>query len=641
MRALRMLPLFLALLTISCLSTLAHAERRTALVIGNSAYKTAPLKNPTNDAQDMASALREMGFDVTLKVNVNHRDMEEAVRAFGTKLKQGGLGLFYYAGHGVQVAGENYLIPLDTKVDAEADVKFGALNAGMVLARMEDAGNGLNIVILDACRTNPFARSFRTAEQGLARMDAPKGSLIAYATAPGRVAADSGGSGRNGVYTGFLLQHMRTPGLKVEEALKRVRADVVRTTADKQVPWESSSLIGDFMFLPTQSESQRPLAVPSRPENLLNKSVGLQTNKAVSSDSPNQAKKWFEAGLNASQQGDQASALTLYKQAAESGLVDAQTMLCAIFTRGIGEKKKFGAGINWCEKAVAQEHAPAQYILGGLYDIGHGVGENPEKAFSLYSKAAEQGHTQAQFALASMYLEGKGTRPDIDKAVKWFQKAALSGDAHAQDMLGRIALGAGDSIEAVKWFDMAARQDLDSSKLALGLLYFQGKGVPRNYAEALRLFKSAAKNNNDTAAYYAGLLHAVGAGTNQNFAEAAKWYNISASMNNPDAQFELGVMYEHGKGVIKNQTTAISMYKKSAEQNNPKSQYNLGAMYARGDGALRNNQLAYFWLTLAASQGLADAAKARSEVASMMSPAQIAEAEKTAAAWKPKAIRQQ
>ena len=136
----------------------AHAERRIALVIGNGAYKAAPLKNPVNDARDMAKTLKEMGFEVILKLNVGHRDMEEVIREFGATLRQGGLGLFYYAGHGIQLGGENYLIPVDTKIEAEADVKFGAVNAGLVLARMEDAGNGLNIVILDACRRSEERR---------------------------------------------------------------------------------------------------------------------------------------------------------------------------------------------------------------------------------------------------------------------------------------------------------------------------------------------------------------------------------------------------------------------------------------------------------------------------------------------------
>ena len=224
----------------------AHAERRVALVIGNASYATAPLKNPVNDARDMAASLKSLGFDVSLVTDATMQQMETAVREFGQKLRQGGVGLFYYAGHGVQVAGENYLIPVYAVIQSEGDVKFGALNAGLVLAKMEDAGNGVNVVILDACRSNPYARSFRTAELGLAKMDAPTGSLIAYSTSPGRVASDGGG--KNGLYTHHLLKNIATSGLSVEELFKRVRQGVAGDSAKKQVPWEASSLIGQFSF---------------------------------------------------------------------------------------------------------------------------------------------------------------------------------------------------------------------------------------------------------------------------------------------------------------------------------------------------------------------------------------------------------
>ena len=224
-----------------------NQEARTALVIGNSAYKTSPLKNPTNDATDIASALRDSGFDVILKTDVNLRGMKNAIKAFGRKLKKGGVGMFYYAGHGVQVNGRNYLIPIEAEINTESEVEYEAVDAGRVLGQMEDAGNDLNIVILDACRNNPFARSFRSAEQGLAQMDAPAGSIIAYATAPGAVAAD--GKGRNGLYTKYLLKYIKQQGLKVEEIFKLVRVAVVTDTSKKQVPWESSSLIGNFYFI--------------------------------------------------------------------------------------------------------------------------------------------------------------------------------------------------------------------------------------------------------------------------------------------------------------------------------------------------------------------------------------------------------
>ena len=226
----------------------AVTERRVALVIGNSNYMDAPLRNPVNDATDMASALKQLGFKVTLKTNANQRTMKQSIRSFGKRLTKGGVGLFYFAGHGIQYRGRNYLIPVHAEVQSEADVEYEAVDAGRVLAQMEAAGNDLNIIILDACRNNPFARSFRSSENGLAKMDAPTGSILAYATSPGSVAAD--GSGRNGLYTGYLLKHMQTPGMDLPHLFMHVRKDVVAATTRQQVPWESSSLIGDFYFVP-------------------------------------------------------------------------------------------------------------------------------------------------------------------------------------------------------------------------------------------------------------------------------------------------------------------------------------------------------------------------------------------------------
>lgn len=219
---------------------------RYALVIGNGAYPMSPLKNPVNDSMDIARLLGQLGFTVIHRHDVDIRSMETAVREFGHMLESGGTGLFYYAGHGMQVRGRNYLIPVDARIESESDVRYEALDVGRVLGKMEDADNGLNIVILDACRDNPFGRGYRSTRSGLARMDAPRGTLIAYATSPGSVAAD--GTGRNGIYTKNLLTHMATPGLPVEQIFKNVRINVIRDTNQKQVPWEASSLTGDFYF---------------------------------------------------------------------------------------------------------------------------------------------------------------------------------------------------------------------------------------------------------------------------------------------------------------------------------------------------------------------------------------------------------
>lgn len=224
----------------------ANGARRVALVIGNTAYQTAPLKNPVNDARAVAQALSELGFEVTSRENLSQNDMKRAIRAFGEKARNSSVRLVYYAGHGMQVNGENYLIPVDASFRNEQEVEYEAVNAGFVLAQMEDTGNSLNIVILDACRNNPFARNFRSMTRGLAAINAPSGTLIAYATAPGSVASD--GEGSNGLYTQELLRHLRTPGINVEEVFKRVRIGVRDKTHGKQTPWEASSLTGDFYF---------------------------------------------------------------------------------------------------------------------------------------------------------------------------------------------------------------------------------------------------------------------------------------------------------------------------------------------------------------------------------------------------------
>jgi hypothetical protein len=225
-----------------------RAETRVALVIGNGAYRSAPLRNPVNDATAMAEALRGCGFQATLLLNASRERMFTAIRDFGNALQGSTVGVFYFAGHGVQVHGKNYLVPVDTDLASEDEVAYSTLDTEAVLAKLETAHNPLNIVILDACRNNPFGRSFRSSQQGLAQMDAPAGTYIAFATAPGHTAAD--GAEAHGLYTGNLLAQMGTPGLKVEDLFKRVRARVMEASSGLQVPWESSSITGDFYFNP-------------------------------------------------------------------------------------------------------------------------------------------------------------------------------------------------------------------------------------------------------------------------------------------------------------------------------------------------------------------------------------------------------
>lgn len=242
----------------ACLGQAHAAEQRLALVIGNAVYKTSPLKNPVNDARAMARALQDVGFEVLLRENATQQQFIAALREFGDRLQdKGGVGLFYFAGHGMQLKGQNYLIPVDAAIDSEDEVRYRAIDANQVLEKMAEAQNTLNLVILDACRDNPFTRSFRSKQSGLAQMDAPSGTLVAFATSPGAVAFD--GDGVNGMYTKHLLRNLAIPGLPVEMVLKRVREGVSRDTGQKQIPWESSSLLGEFYFKPAVTEGSAGL----------------------------------------------------------------------------------------------------------------------------------------------------------------------------------------------------------------------------------------------------------------------------------------------------------------------------------------------------------------------------------------------
>jgi uncharacterized caspase-like protein len=220
-------------------------DDRVALVIGNDAYKKSPLMNPVNDARDMKAALEQVGFSVIYKENVDLPSLKRAVQAFARNLNKDTVGLVYYSGHGAQVDGSNYLIPVKSRINSKSELKARAYDVGIILDNMEAAGNRINIVILDACRDNPF-KGVKGIGDGLSLMSAPRGSLIAFATAPDSVAGDKP-SGENSLYTKYLKQYLVQPNLKIQDMFVKVREAVEAEDPD-QVPWEYSSLTGNFCF---------------------------------------------------------------------------------------------------------------------------------------------------------------------------------------------------------------------------------------------------------------------------------------------------------------------------------------------------------------------------------------------------------
>lgn len=257
--------LIVATLALAAAYVPAFAEKRVALVVGNSAYRhAAPLKNPRNDANDMVSKLRKHGFEVISGTDLNRTALERKVRDFSAAISDADVALFYYAGHGLQVNGVNYLAPVDAKLNKEADLDFESIRLDLVLRQMQRSKR-INLVFLDACRDNPLAQSLKAASRslnvasGLAPVDKAAGMLISFATEPGNVALD--GDGRNSPFTSALLKHIDATDASINDVMIEVRKDVMEATKGAQVPWENSSLTGQFYFNPSRSVSDKTAAL--------------------------------------------------------------------------------------------------------------------------------------------------------------------------------------------------------------------------------------------------------------------------------------------------------------------------------------------------------------------------------------------
>jgi uncharacterized caspase-like protein len=267
-------------------STEIETEPRVALVIGNKDYTSmGSLKNPLNDARDMSRILKKKGFDVIALENASQLEMEQAITKFSNKISSGkGVGLFYYAGHGVEVNGINYLIPSNANIPSIDFVKSKTVSVESLLSAMERAKNRFNILILDACRSNPFGRG----GGGLASINNVTGIFVAYATAPGKIAQD--GEGRNGLFTEYLKKYINKEGLKIEEVFKEVGREVQKKSNRGQTPWTSSSVYGDFYFtlpkaelLSAETQEASYKVASSSSSSSSHKSVVSQTPRTTSS----------------------------------------------------------------------------------------------------------------------------------------------------------------------------------------------------------------------------------------------------------------------------------------------------------------------------------------------------------------------
>ena len=518
MRSMKSTLVTILVFVVLAVPTVVLADGRVALVLGNSTYAhIGRLPNTQNDAADISAALRRLGFEVTTELDADRVEMTDALRTFTRRSAGADVSLVFYAGHGIEMDGVNYLVPVDARLERDVDVRFETVTLDDLL--VSTVGASLRLVLLDACRNNPLARSMqRTAASrsvsGGSFADLNEDllgdeTLVAYAAAAGTTAAD--GRGRNSPYTAALLSHLETP-LEILTLFRRVRAQVLASTNGAQRPHEYQSLVR---------------------EHYLTRTLGTGASVTVSA----------AAAIDPAPDPPRADPpetditelnIVLLRELAEGGDAEAQTEFGERYEHGRGVGRDYAVAVSWFRRAAEQGHAPAQAALGYMYSGGHGVEQDRQVAVAWSRRAAEQGNVRAQHNLGASYFNGLGVGQDYEAAAAWYRRAAEQGDADAQFALGNLySAGQGvsqDDTAAVAWFRHAAEQGQLGAQHNLGRMYLDGRGVSRDDETAIA------------------------------------WIRPAAEQGEPYAQASLGYMYETGRGVARDADTAVRWYRRAADQ---------------------------------------------------------------------------
>lgn len=499
--------------------------KRIALAIGNNAYVAiGPLRNCVNDARAIQQALEQLGFTTRIEIDADRTRMAKAVEWLEREARGAQLAVFFYSGHGIQIGGVNYLVPVDLDAKSESAAKREALSASEITEGLTETGCQTSIVILDACRNNPFTRGFRgSSSRGLAPMNgAAPGSLIAFAADANQL-ADDNQSGENGLYTTSLLRHLKTPGLRIEDVFMRTRKEVNRASAGRQIPAEYNKLEETVYLLPA---GQPPGVVPP-----------TVATPAAPSAAP------APSAPSASRQREpEPPALTGadLRTAAERGDAKAQYALGRSYFVGRGVAKDLVEAAAWFRKSAEQGCADAQVALGTCYEEGTGVEQDAVQAAAWYRKSAKQGEPNAGFRLAKCYEEGRGVEQDLAKAVAWYRKAALQGHVFAQRELAICyQTGRGvepDPVEAAGWYRKAAEQGDARSQCKLGASYETGSGVDQDAVQAVAWYRKAAEQGDARAQYNLGMCYRRGLGVEKDPRQAGAWLREASHQGFEDAK---------------------------------------------------------------------------------------------------------
>ena len=640
-------------------SPASTSGRRVALVLGNGAYKPPlDLPNAPTDARAVAAALRRLEFVVIEGIDLSNAEMQARLKEFSREMEGAEVGLFYYAGHGMQVGGENYLIPIDANPKRERDLDFETLKLDLVMRQLLREAK-IKIVILDSCRDNPMAtelsRSMASSDRsrstsvlsgmGAINTQGASGTLVAFATAPGTVALD--GKGAHSPFTSALLAHIETPGVDIDVMMKRVRGEVTKGTNERQVPWTNSSLVGEFQLAPGgkgRVASATPAATPQ--------SGATEDDSSVSrgADAPPSV---------AGNQSARADRATTAPPRSPDGKISGRRMPIAVAVEahpsGGGGPSRSWVGVNI--EDVSQEWARTLGLAtaGGAFVTGveagspaarselrfgdvvlnagnteiRAVGDLPRHVQTLapgssivlevwriwepggdflhsVTRLAERGSLEAMAKLGAWYASGFGVGQNDIEATRWLRPAAEGRHPVGMLLYGQMLIaGRGtvkDAAAGAQWIQSAAKAGQPSAMHLLGLLYIRGDGIAKNPAEATRWLRQAADSKHAPAMFQLGNAYQEGIGVGRDLATALRWYSAAADLGNAAAMASLGLMHSNGTGVTKDDAAAVRWYRKASDAGNAMAHNNLALLLDRGVGATRDFDEAARLIMLALDQ---------------------------------------
>ncbi len=627
----------------------ASAEKRVALVIGNNNYSSLAadeqLMKAVNDANSVGDALEGLGFEVIRGENLSRGAMLSDLFVAASKLSEGDTAFFFYAGHGVSIDGANYLLPADipqAEAGGEGLIKFSAIPEATVVETFKARGVRVAVLVLDACRNNPFSqggtRSFGDATRGLSRPPAvqTQGVFGLYSAGFGEQALDRLGDddpNPNSVFTRILVPALKTPGeslLDIAYSVNEQVAELAGNVGHQQNPAYYDQARAREIYLAAREpdpqpayQTQQTTAPDTSRNDSANSCAGAQLHfeaareinrvealqdhidRFGSCEFASLAKLLIE-NMEKSQK-QTASVETTPDVPSDSGNTITTTTQSGVDEcrqRLNASDSDHASTVTSCRVAVEQDpqNADANYLLGRALEAD----EQLEAAVESYRKAAELGNADAQNTLGLKYDYGTGVTLDDAQAVKWYRMAADQGLPAGQFNLGLMYdFGEGvpeDDAEAAKWVRLSADQGFANAQSKLGDLYSAGAGVSQDYAEALKWYQLASDQGYSQAQNGLALAYDYGRGVTEDNAEAARLYRLAADQGYADAQYNLALLYDNGEGVDASDEEAVKWYRAAADQGHAASENMLALHYDSGEGIALDDVEAVKWYRAAAEQ---------------------------------------